>query len=43
MWIGMESFFWFVPVIIGAAIGMYSGGVIANKGQYNPVKWDWLR
>ena len=35
------EFLWFVPVIIGAAIGMYSGGVIANKGQYNPVKWDW--
>mgnify|MGYP001025115524 FL=1 len=33
--------FWFIPVIIGAAVGMYSGGVIANKGQYNPVKWDW--
>lgn len=33
--------FWFIPVIIGAAVGMYSGGVIANKGQYNPAKWDW--
>jgi RHS repeat-associated protein len=32
---------WFVPVIIGAAIGAYSGGVIANDGQYNPVKWDY--
>ena len=37
----LGEFLWFVPVIIGAAIGMYSGGVIANKGQYNPVKWDW--
>jgi hypothetical protein len=32
---------WFVPVIIGAVIGTYSGGVIANEGQYNPVKWDY--
>ena len=32
---------WFVPVIIGAAIGAYTGGVIANKGQYNPGKWDY--
>jgi uncharacterized protein RhaS with RHS repeats len=32
---------WFVPVIIGAVIGAYSGGVIANDGQYNPVKWDY--
>ncbi|MDR1679841.1 MAG: FG-GAP-like repeat-containing protein [Prevotellaceae bacterium] len=32
---------WFVPVIIGAAIGMYSGGVIANDGNFNPVKWDY--
>ncbi|MCL1941932.1 MAG: hypothetical protein FWF54_00035, partial [Candidatus Azobacteroides sp.] len=32
---------WFVPVIIGAVIGAYSGGVIANDGQYNPTKWDY--
>jgi RHS repeat-associated protein len=32
---------WFVPVIIGAVIGAYSGGVIANDGQYNPAKWDY--
>ncbi|GHU64363.1 hypothetical protein FACS1894123_08890 [Bacteroidia bacterium] len=32
---------WFVPVIIGAAIGAYSGGVMANDGQYNPTKWDY--
>jgi len=32
---------WFVPVIIGAVIGGYTGGVIANKGQYNPGKWDY--
>ena len=32
---------WFVPVIIGAAIGLYSGGVIANDGQFNPTKWDY--
>ncbi|MDR1679839.1 MAG: hypothetical protein LBR81_08705 [Prevotellaceae bacterium] len=27
-------------LIIGAAIGAYSGGVIAN-GTYNPAKWNW--
>jgi hypothetical protein len=32
---------WFIPVIIGAVIGTYSGGVIANNGQYNPVEWDY--
>ncbi len=32
---------WFVPIIIGAVAGAYSGGVAANGGQYNPGKWDW--
>lgn len=32
---------WFIPVIIGAVVGAYSGGVIANEGQYNPIKWDY--
>ena len=32
---------WFVPVIIGAVIGSYTGGVLANEGQYNPFKWDY--
>ncbi|MDR1714482.1 MAG: hypothetical protein LBS20_01405 [Prevotella sp.] len=30
-----------IPVIIGAVIGAYSGGVAANDGQYNPTKWDY--
>lgn len=29
-----------VAMIIGAAIGAYSGGVTANTGQLNPFKWD---
>ena len=35
--------FCITPIIIGAAaiIGAYTGGVIANEGQYNPVKWDY--
>ena len=32
--------FW-VPVIVGAIIGAYSGGVIANDGQFNPTQWDY--
>ena len=28
-------------MIIGAIIGAYSGGVLANDGQFNPGKWDW--
>ena len=28
-------------VIIGAIIGAYSGGVLANEGQFNPIDWDW--
>lgn len=31
---------WFVPIIIGAAIGAYMGGSIANS-DFNPVRWDW--
>ncbi len=31
---------WFVPVIIGAVIGTYMGGTIANN-NYNPATWDW--
>ncbi len=34
------DFFW-VPVIIGAVVGAYTGGVVANHGQYNPTKWDY--
>lgn len=34
------EFLW-VPVIIGAAIGAYMGGVVANDGCFNPTKWDW--
>jgi RHS repeat-associated protein len=30
-----------LPIIIGAIIGAYSGGVIANGGQLNPAKWDY--
>jgi RHS repeat-associated protein len=32
---------WFIPVIIGAVAGAYSGGVLANSGQMNPGKWDY--
>jgi RHS repeat-associated protein len=32
---------WFIPVIIGAVIGAYTGGVIANDGQFNFTKWDY--
>lgn len=32
---------WFVPVIIGAVIGTYSGGTLANDGELNLVKWDY--
>ncbi|MGJ7030924.1 FG-GAP-like repeat-containing protein [Niabella hirudinis] len=34
------EFLW-IPVIIGAVIGAYTGGVLANDGEYNPVKWDY--
>jgi hypothetical protein len=34
------EFLW-IPVIVGALIGAYTGGVIANNGQYNPLKWDY--
>jgi len=29
------------PIIIGAIIGTYSGGVLANEGNFNPTMWDW--
>ncbi|MCQ2065362.1 MAG: RHS repeat-associated core domain-containing protein [Bacteroidaceae bacterium] len=28
-------------MIVGAIIGTYSGGILANEGQINPVRWDW--
>lgn len=34
------EFAW-IPVIIGAVIGAYSGGVLANGGEFNPTKWEW--
>jgi len=30
-----------MPIIIGAAVGAYIGGTIANEGNYNPIKWDY--
>lgn len=30
-----------VAAIIGTAIGAYTGGMIANNGQLNPIRWDW--
>lgn len=33
------DFLW-VPIVMGAMIGTYTGGVIANDGQKNPLKWD---
>ena len=32
---------WWIPVLIGALVGSYSGGVMANDGQKNPFKWDY--
>ena len=34
------EFFW-IPFAIGAVIGAYTGGTLANNGQLNPGKWDW--
>ncbi|MCC5917373.1 MAG: VCBS repeat-containing protein [Cryomorphaceae bacterium] len=30
-----------LPIIIGATIGAYIGGTVANDGNYNPFKWDY--
>ena len=30
-----------MPIVIGAALGTYSGGVLANDGVLNPAQWDW--
>jgi RHS repeat-associated protein len=38
MYVDQDGEFWW---LIGAVIGAYSGGVIANGGQYNPIKWDY--
>lgn len=29
------------PIIIGAIIGTYSGGVLANDGNFDPTMWNW--
>lgn len=34
------EFAW-IPVIIGAVIGAYSGGTLANNGELNPTKWQY--
>ncbi|HRP91206.1 MAG TPA: RHS repeat-associated core domain-containing protein [Edaphocola sp.] len=33
------EFVW-APLIIGAAVGAYIGGTMANQGNYNPFQWD---
>lgn len=30
-----------VAIIIGAVLGAYTGGTIANEGQANPFRWDY--
>ena len=30
---------WLAP-LVGAIVGTYMGGVMANNGQYNPFKWE---
>ena len=34
------EFAWLIPAIIGAVVGAYSGGVIANHGELSPWKWN---
>lgn len=41
VYINQDGEFFWIPIIIGAVIGAYTGGVIANKGEYNPLKWDY--
>lgn len=33
--------FIFTAILIGAAVGAYLGGVQANGGKWNPLKWNW--
>ena len=35
------EFIEWIIIGIGALIGMYSGGVLANDGEKNPLKWDY--
>jgi hypothetical protein len=30
-----------LPAAIGADLGMWQGGRMANGGEWNPTKWDW--
>lgn len=32
---------YWIPIIIGAVIGAYSGGVLSNGGEFNPFKWEY--
>ena len=36
-----EEFISTAIIIGGILIGAYSGGVLTNGGEYNPVKWNW--
>jgi hypothetical protein len=31
------------PIIVGAVIGAYSGGVMSNGGEFNPTKWNFQK
>ena len=35
------EFVWWIPAVIGATIGMYAGGVMANNGEYRPWRWNY--
>lgn len=36
-----EEFITAAIIISGVLIGAYSGGMLANGGNYNPIQWDW--
>ncbi|WP_141731577.1 RHS repeat-associated core domain-containing protein [Oligoflexus tunisiensis] len=36
------EFFWFlIAVFVGALVGGYVGGAMANGNNFNPAQWDW--
>lgn len=41
MYIDEDGEFAWIPILITTAIGIYSGGVLANNGEYNPFRWDY--
>ena len=40
MYVDKDGRIWWIPIVIGAVVGGYAGGSLANHSR-NPLQWDW--